>query len=87
MPVVLRDKIKLRSQEDANEFRREAPDILDKESAARFLGVSVRSLVENLNKLDIPHKTIGSVLIFSREALVAWVGSPVEDDAIVFNHD
>ncbi|MBR4753057.1 MAG: hypothetical protein IK077_14980 [Thermoguttaceae bacterium] len=73
MPVVLHDKIKLRNLEDANEFRRTAPEILDKEGAARFLGVSVRSLVENLDAKSIPHKALGQVLIFSRDALVEWV--------------
>ncbi|MBQ9812490.1 MAG: hypothetical protein IJM54_04160 [Thermoguttaceae bacterium] len=72
-PIVIQDKIKLKNREDANEFRRTAPEILDKEGAARFLGVSVRSLVENLNAESIPHKTIGQVLIFSRDALVEWV--------------
>ena len=75
MPVVIQDKVKLREIETRNEFRRNAPEILDKESAAQFLGVSVRSLVENLERLKIPRREIGSVLIFSRDALVDWVKS------------
>ena len=75
MPVVIQDKVKLRELETQNEFRRNAPEILDKESAAKFLGVSVRSLVENLERLKIPRREIGSVLIFSRDALVDWVKS------------
>ena len=75
MPVVIQDKVKLRELETRNEFRRNAPEILDKESAAKFLGVSVRSLVENLERLKIPRREIGSVLIFSRDALVDWVKS------------
>lgn len=75
MPVVIQDKVKLREIETRNEFRRNAPEILDKESAAKFLGVSVRSLVENLERLKIPRREIGSVLIFSRDALVDWVKS------------
>ena len=75
MPVVIQDKVKLKELETRNEFRRNAPEILDKESAAKFLGVSVRSLVENLERLKIPRREIGSVLIFSRDALVDWVKS------------
>lgn len=66
MPVVLRDR-------DVNEFRRQAPEILDAESAARFLGVSERVLIENVEKLAIPCRTIGRTMIFSRAALVRWV--------------
>lgn len=66
MPVVLRDR-------DVNEFRRQAPEILDAESAARFLGVSERVLIEHVEKLAIPCRTIGRTMIFSRAALVRWV--------------
>ena len=58
---------------DANEFRRTAPEVLDIESAAKFLGVSVAVLSENLDPLGIPHKRIGRTVIFSRDALVDWV--------------
>lgn len=75
MATTYQDRIKLKELESENEFRRNAPEILDKESAARFLGVSVRSLVEALDDQKIPRRQIGKTLIFSRDALVDWVKS------------
>lgn len=71
MPITIRDK----PLENDNDFRREAPEILDMESAARYLGVSVRILADNVEKLGIPHRMIGRTMIFSRSALVRWVES------------
>ena len=56
-----------------NQFRKDAPEILDQETAAAFLGISERMLIENLDALKIPHKKIGVKRIFSRAALVEWV--------------
>ncbi|MBQ9874641.1 MAG: hypothetical protein IJM30_09265 [Thermoguttaceae bacterium] len=72
MPVVLNDQ---KNARDLNLFRRDAPEILDLENAARFLGVSSEVLSKNLDALDIPRKAIGRTLVFSRDALVEWVKS------------
>ena len=70
MPVILNDS---KQRRELNDFRRDAPEILDADSAARFLGVSTKVLRENCRALEIPHKTIGQTLVFSRRALVDWV--------------
>ena len=72
MPVVLNDSKQAR---DLNLFRRDAPEILDLENAAKFLGVSVKTLKESLDDLAIPCRSIGRTLVFSRDALVDWVKS------------
>lgn len=72
MPVILNDK---QNQRDVNLFRRDAPEILDLENAAKFLGVSVKTLKESLDDLAIPRREIGRTLVFSRDALVEWVKS------------
>ena len=72
MPVILNDK---QQQRDLNLFRRDAPEILDLENAAKFLGVSVKTLKESLDDLAIPCRSIGRTLVFSRDALVDWVKS------------
>ena len=61
---------------DATEFRRTAPEILDGNDAAKFLGVSERYLHDNASDLGIPHKEIGRTRLYSRSRLVKWV----EDD-------
>ena len=61
---------------DATEFRRTAPEILDGNDAAKFLGVSERYLHDNARELGIPYKEIGRTRLYSRSRLVRWV----EDD-------
>ena len=73
MPVVSNDRIREARLKAAEEYRRAAPDILDVDGAAKYLGVTPRVLTENLEKLKIPHREIGRTLIFSREALIEWV--------------
>lgn len=72
MPVVLNDS---KQRRELNDFRRDAPEILDLENAAKFLGVSVKTLKESLGDLAIPCRSIGRTLVFSRDALVDWVKS------------
>lgn len=59
--------------ERANEFRRNAPEVLDVASAAAFLGISERVLTTNLESLGIPHKIIGRTILFSKRRLVEWI--------------
>lgn len=66
-------KIKERKLDDANEYRRNAPDVLDATGAAKYLGVSERYLSENARELDIPFREIGRQRLFSRRALIEWV--------------
>lgn len=69
MPVaVLRGRVT-----DATEFRRTAPEILDGNDAAKFLGVSERYLHDNARALGIPFREIGRTRLYSRARLVKWV--------------
>ena len=58
---------------DATEFRRTAPEILDGNDAAKFLGASERYLHDNARELGIPYKEIGRTRLYSRSRLIKWV--------------
>ena len=48
---------------DATEFRRTAPEILDGNDAAKFLGVSERYLHDNARELGIPYAAQKTVVL------------------------
>lgn len=73
MKKTLDTKLELKRLEDLDDYRRNAPDVLGTKGAAKFLGVPERTLVESIEELDIPCRSMGRTLIFSREALVDWV--------------
>lgn len=55
-------------------------DILDVESAAELLGVSVKTFNKVLHAQNIPARKIGREWKFSRAALIEWVGSGRSQD-------
>lgn len=72
MPSI-QDRIALKRLTETEEYRRTAPEILDLEGAAKFLGVSPRTLLEQLEPLEIPRRQLGRKILFSRDRLVEWV--------------
>lgn len=50
-------------------------DILNIDEAAELLGVSVKTFNKVLHSEDMPARKIGREWKFSRQALIAWVGS------------
>lgn len=64
-----------KAEREINEFRRNAPKLLNSVSAAKYLGVSLRVLLDSLDELKIPYKTIGRTKVFSRDSLDEWVSS------------
>lgn len=68
------DKINEKKFQENNEFRRTAPDILDLEAAAKYLGLSPRVLSEAVQEQGVPCRLVGRTHIFSKEALNRWVG-------------
>lgn len=50
-------------------------DILNIDEAAELLGVSVKTFNKVLHNEDMPARKIGREWKFSRQALIAWVGS------------
>ena len=79
--TAIRNKVSLRNREKDEEYRRDAPEVLDVEGAARFLGVSTETLCDNLVRLSIPHRTIGRTKIFARSSLVRWVEDWTDDSS------
>lgn len=71
---VVNDRIEDRKFQALSEYRRNAPDVLDLESAARYLGLSSRSLKDAVKDKQIPCRVVGRTYIFSRDALNRWVG-------------
>lgn len=59
--------------EELNEFRRNAPDVLDLESCAVFLGTTTNGLKFNARPLRIPFKKIGKTWIFSKVRVLEWL--------------
>jgi hypothetical protein len=58
------------------------PEVLSAEAAARFLGVSKWALYDACNRPDgPPHRRIGRRIVFSRQALVLWLGGATLGDA------
>ena len=50
-------------------------EILNFEEAARFLGVSMKTLAKVIHRENLPARKIGREWKFSRRALVDWVGT------------
>ena len=48
-------------------------DIMSAEEVAVFLGLARNSVYEAAGRGEIPHRRVGRRLIFSREALLAWL--------------
>jgi len=65
--------LKGKNEESDDEFRRNAPEVLDAPSAARFIGVCESTILDLASRAEVPCKRIGRRIIFGRRALVDWV--------------
>jgi excisionase family DNA binding protein len=54
-------------------------DILNIDEAAQLLGVSVKTFNKVLHTQSLPARKIGREWKFSRQALIAWIGSGRSD--------
>ena len=50
-------------------------DIMTATEVGRFLGLSRNAVYEAAGRREIPHRRVGRRLIFSRAAIVAWLGA------------
>lgn len=53
---------------------RQTPDVLNAEQVAALLGLDRKTVYEYAGRGQIPHRRLGRRLLFSRSALVAWLG-------------
>lgn len=68
---------------DRDEARRASfPDILNKEQAALYLGVSLTKLGTMLQLPGFPYKQVGDRYFFSRRALLAWIEDCENNSAV-----
>jgi excisionase family DNA binding protein len=51
------------------------PEVMDADEVAVFLGVDRNTVYDYAGRGEIPHRRLGKRLLFSRSALVAWLGS------------
>jgi excisionase family DNA binding protein len=51
------------------------PEVMDANEVAAFLGVDRNTVYDYAGRGEIPHRRLGKRLLFSRSALVAWLGS------------
>lgn len=49
------------------------PDVLTVNQAADLLGLGLHTIYEAAGRGDIPHRRIGRRILFSREAILAWL--------------
>lgn len=54
--------------------RRRDPDVMTANEVAAFLGLSRNSVYEAAGCGEIPCRRVGRRLIFSRRAIVSWLG-------------
>ncbi len=50
-------------------------EVMSAEQAAAFLGVERKTVYEYAGRGVIPHRRLGKRLLFSRQALVVWLGT------------
>jgi excisionase family DNA binding protein len=51
------------------------PEVMDADEMATFLGVDRKTVYDYAGRGEIPHRRLGKRLLFSRSAIVAWLGS------------
>ncbi len=50
-------------------------EVMDADEVAAFLGVDRNTVYDYAGRGEIPHRRLGKRLLFSRSALVSWLGS------------
>ncbi len=53
---------------------RDEREVMDVEQTAGFLGVDRKTVYDYAGRGEIPHQRLGKRLLFSRTAIVAWLG-------------
>jgi excisionase family DNA binding protein len=51
------------------------PEVMDADEVAAFLGVDRKTVYDYAGRGEIPHRRLGKRLLFSRRAIVSWLGS------------
>jgi excisionase family DNA binding protein len=51
------------------------PEVMDADELATFLGVDRKTVYDYAGRGEIPHRRLGKRLLFSRSAIVSWLGS------------
>jgi excisionase family DNA binding protein len=51
------------------------PEVMDADELATFLGVDRKTVYDYAGRGEIPHRRLGKRLLFSRTAIVAWLGA------------
>jgi excisionase family DNA binding protein len=51
------------------------PEVMDADELAAFIGVDRKTVYDYAGRGEIPHRRLGKRLLFSRSAIVAWLGS------------
>ena len=51
------------------------PEVMDADELSAFLGVDRKTVYDYAGRGEIPHRRLGKRLLFSRSAIVAWLGS------------
>ena len=51
------------------------PAVMDADQVAAFLGVDRKTVYDYAGRGEIPHRRLGKRLLFSRQAIVAWLAS------------
>ena len=51
------------------------PEVMDADEMAVFLGVDRKTVYDYAGRGEIPHRRLGKRLLFSRSAIVSWLGS------------
>jgi excisionase family DNA binding protein len=52
------------------------PDIISADEVASLLGVNRKTVYDAAGRQEIPHRRLGRRVIFSRQAIEAWLHSP-----------
>jgi excisionase family DNA binding protein len=50
-------------------------EVMDADQVAAFLGVDRKTVYDYAGRGEIPHRRLGKRLLFSRSAIVAWLGA------------
>jgi excisionase family DNA binding protein len=53
--------------------RQSDTDVLTVPQAAKLLGLGLNTIYEAAGRGEIPHRRIGRRILFSREAILAWL--------------
>lgn len=51
------------------------PEVMDADELAVFLGVDRKTVYDYAGRGEIPHRRLGKRLLFSRSAIVEWLGA------------